>query len=746
MRRAYRTLFLFILLVLCLLCSEALASVNILNVRHWTAPDHTRVVLDLTGEPSFNVVKEDGKVYVDLPNSTLADEGPHIYEIKKPAVEKIILFSLPDGRTRVELHVADNVEINVFKLGAILNKPHRVVIDMLMTDVEKEESKEREKVKALKKKVVVIDPGHGGEDPGAIGRRGTREKTVALRIAKKLQKILQARGYETFLTRKSDYFISLKERGRIAREYGADIFLSIHADACRNRGARGSSVYCLSARGASSEAAKILANSENLSDIIGGSENGNGNGDSDSIALDMLQTETLNRSKSFGAIALDKIKRVNHLRSSRVQEAPFRVLKLPDVTSLLIETAYISNPREELMLRSSSGQTDLAWAIAYAVDEFLPLSYPPEEGWCKSVITPESASVEYASYGVRRGDTLDGIASRHGTTVPDLMDINGIKAKNKIYVGQRLKVPGVSLPADRQPPAKPSVYVVKRGDNLDQIAGRYGTTVQTLMDINGLKSRNRIYVGQRLKIPGVSLSSKTRTPVKPSVYVVKRGDSLEEIASRHGKTVQTLMDANGLKSKNRIYVGQRMKIPGAYVSKSPKSPKSPAKPSVYVVKRGDNLEEIADRHGTTVPDLMDINGIKAKNRIYVGQRLKIPGDSVSKAPTPPAKPSVYVVKRGDNLEEIADRHGTTVPDLMDINGIKAKNRIYVGQRLKIPGDSVSKAPTPPAKPSVYVVKRGDNLDEIASRHGTTVQALMKVNRIRSKNKIYVGQKLKIPCA
>jgi len=546
--RKLRTLFLLILLAIFTICAEASASVDILNVRHWTAPDHTRVVLDLTGDTSFTVVKENRKVYIDLREAVLNGKIPHTYDIGKPAVKEVILGSLPGGGTRVELRVTDNVRTNVFKLGIILNKPHRVVIDVILPDVEKRESEEREQVKVLKKKVVVIDPGHGGEDPGAIGRRGTHEKDVVLGIAKKLQRILKARGYEAFLTRKGDYFISLRERGKIAREYGADIFISIHADACRSRGAHGSSVYCLSTSGASSEAAQLLAQSENLSDIIGGSEYESGNGDSGPIALDMLQTETLNRSRAFGAVALKRIKRVNHVRTSRVQEAPFRVLKLPDITSLLVETAYISNPREELMLRSSSGQTDMAWAIAYAVDEFLPLPYPPDEGWCRTVITPEVPSGGYTGYRVQRGDTLGGIAARHGTTVAVLMEANSLKSRNRIYVGQKLKIPsGYEAPV-------PSVYVVKRGDMLEEIASRFGTTISALMNANRIRSRNRIYVGQKLKIP-------SGAPPRPLVYVVKRGDNLEEIARRHGTTIRALMQVNRIKSRNRIYVGQKLKIP-----------------------------------------------------------------------------------------------------------------------------------------------------------------------------------------
>ncbi|MBN2397665.1 MAG: LysM peptidoglycan-binding domain-containing protein [Deltaproteobacteria bacterium] len=546
------TLFLLILLAIFTICAEALASVDILNVRHWTAPDHTRVVLDLTGETTFTVVQENRTVYVDLQGAALTGEIARAYDIDKPAVEKILLDSLPGGGTRVELRVADNVRTNVFKLGVILDKPHRIVIDILLPDVEKRESEERERIKVQEKKVVVIDPGHGGEDPGAVGRRGTLEKTVVLRIAEKLQRILKARGYEAFLTRTGDYFISLRERGKIAREYGADIFVSIHADACRSRGAHGSSVYCLSTRGASSEAAQLLAQSENLSDIIGGSGNENGNGDSGPIALDMLQTETLNRSRAFGAVALKRIKRVNHVRTSRVQEAPFRVLKLPDITSLLVETAYISNPREEMMLRSSAGQTDMAWAIAYAVDEFLPLPYPADERWCKAVITPEKPTGGYLQYRVQKGDTLERIASRHGTTVAALMEANSIKSRNRIYVGQKLRIPsGHEAPV-------PSVYVVKRGDNLEEIAGEFGTTVAALMDVNSIKSKNRIYIGQKLQIPG---GAPVERPARPLVYVVKRGDNLEEIARRHGTTIRALMQVNKIRSRNRIYVGQKLKIP-----------------------------------------------------------------------------------------------------------------------------------------------------------------------------------------
>jgi len=203
------------------------------------------------------------------------------------------------------------------------------------------------------------------------------------------------------------------------------------------------------------------------------------------------------------------------------------------------------------MLRSSSYQTDIAWAIAYAVDEFVPLPYAADRSWCKKVfsskVSSSSVPATYVTYKVKKGDILERIAGRHGTTLNTMIRLNNLKSKNRIYVGQKLKVPSGSLAS------VPSVYVVKRGDILERIAGRNGTTVNDLLKINNLKSRNRIYVGQKLKIP-----SRRSAPL---VYVVKRGDNLENIAVKHGTTIRVLMNANNLRSRNRIYVGQKLKIP-----------------------------------------------------------------------------------------------------------------------------------------------------------------------------------------
>ncbi len=267
----------------------------------------------------------------------------------------------------------DGVEASVFRIKQVQDKPCRIVIDLTIPELEKKESEERKQVKTkIKDKVIIIDPGHGGEDPGAIGRKRTKEKDVVLKIAKMLQRDINSiKGYRAFLTRSGDYYPSFKKRLQIAREYGADLFVSIHADAARNRNARGGSVYCLSTSGASSAAARILARNENLADMVGGDESDQATEETDPIMLDMIQTQTINLSKNLAADMLARMHEVNKIKFARVQEAPLRVLKLPHIPSILVETAYISNPVEEQLLKDPIFQKKLSRVIAASIVDFL---------------------------------------------------------------------------------------------------------------------------------------------------------------------------------------------------------------------------------------------------------------------------------------------------------------------------------------------------------------------------------------
>jgi N-acetylmuramoyl-L-alanine amidase len=453
--------------------SSALALNEILNIRHWVAPDHTRVVIDTSEDASFTVEKGERQVAVNLDATSLPPNLPRLTVLNKQGVEGIVLSALADSGVRVEISLPGPLQTNVFKLKKFQDKPYRIVIDINLPDAAKQESEARERIKVTRKsRVVVIDPGHGGDAPGAVGKKGTLEKNVVLAIAIKLRDILNHReGYRAFLTRDDDYYVSFKKRLMIVREYGADLFVSIHADAARNRGAGGSSVYCLSTGAASSEAAKILASYENLADVVGGVANGEGGDASDPIILDMFQTHTINQSRNFGALLLRELGVASHLKFATVQEAPFRVLKLPEVPSVLVETAYISNEKEEKLLGSDRFQMRIAEGMARSVAAFLPplpvtavsvsgsegdrKPRDPSVGAAKGKVTPPtdrkrdpiSKSGATTAYRVKRGDTLGAIATRYGTTVRVLMDLNRLKRPDPLYVGRKLILPGTPSPS-----------------------------------------------------------------------------------------------------------------------------------------------------------------------------------------------------------------------------------------------------------------------------------------------------------
>ncbi|MEP7315025.1 MAG: N-acetylmuramoyl-L-alanine amidase, partial [Pseudomonadota bacterium] len=225
--------------------------------------------------------------------------------------------------------------------------------------------------------IVAIDAGHGGQDPGAIGRGGTREKDVVLGIARALARRLDAEpGMRAALTRDSDRFVVLRDRMNRARAARADIFVSIHADSIANRSISGSSVYVLSERGASNEAARWLAEQENAADLKGGVSLGDKSGQLASVLMDLSQTASIGSSVEVAEQVLGALDRVGNVRKSQVQQAPFLVLKSPDIPSLLVETAYISNPEEEKRLRTGSHQEAIANSIFTGVREYFRASPP----------------------------------------------------------------------------------------------------------------------------------------------------------------------------------------------------------------------------------------------------------------------------------------------------------------------------------------------------------------------------------
>lgn len=244
-------------------------------------------------------------------------------------------------------------------------------------DVPQQESAAQSGSGAFRDLVVAIDPGHGGKDPGAIGRRGTREKDIVLNIGLQLRDLIAATpGLTPVMTRDDDRYIPLRQRTEIARKHQADLFISVHADAFRLASAKGASVYCLSQNGASSEAARWLAAKENSADFVGGASLAAHDKDVASVLLDLAQTKTLESSLDFGDRVLQHIDGVAELHKETVQQAGFAVLKSPDIPSILVESAFISNPQEEKRLRSSWYQRKIAESILDGVNSYYTAHAP----------------------------------------------------------------------------------------------------------------------------------------------------------------------------------------------------------------------------------------------------------------------------------------------------------------------------------------------------------------------------------
>jgi N-acetylmuramoyl-L-alanine amidase len=344
------------------------------------------VVIDLT-EP----VQYDSFSLADPAQFHLELKGAFLYtpkrelEVKDPFLAKISLTGLEKGRVKLVLHQKKPLHVNVFTLKPYEEKTHRLVIDLVDIVQEKKEIEERQKLKEIKPKgtkIVVVDPGHGGEDPGAIGPRKTMEKDIVLKVGEKAVHLLnQNRGIQAFLTRKGDYFIPLEKRTDIAREYGADLFVSLHTDGSFNPQARGSSIYCLSLSGATDQAAKTLADKENLSNILGGafskptdlSKDPNLN----QILLDLRQNDTMRDSFQFAENLLKDIKPINLLKYPSYRQANFIVLRAPDIPSVLVEMAYITNKEDEHLLNRGEFQRQMAETLTTSVKRY----FRPE--WAK---------------------------------------------------------------------------------------------------------------------------------------------------------------------------------------------------------------------------------------------------------------------------------------------------------------------------------------------------------------------------
>jgi N-acetylmuramoyl-L-alanine amidase len=417
--------------------SAAAAPATLKDIRVWASPDSTRVVLDLSAAASYTVFTLSGpeRIVIDLEQ---ADANLSSFRVPDGAgvVKAVRLGERGNRGLRIVLDMNAQVQPKSFLTPPNETYGHRLVVDLGVDQAPKPA-----KVAGgdgQRDLVIAIDAGHGGEDPGAIGKAGTREKTVALAVARKLAEQINAEpGMRAVLTRTGDYFVPFRERIRRARVQQADLFVSIHADAFINREVRGSSVYVLSTRRASSEAARWLAERENAADLIGGVSLDDKSEVLASVLLDLSQNASISASRDAAAQVLSELDHVGQLKKSEVQHASLIVLTSPDVPSMLVETAFISNPDEERRLRDPAHQARLAGAIHAGVRRYFYDNPPPGS---RVAILAARERGQALRHVVSPGETLGDVAGRYAVSIDDLRQKNRIDGET-VASGTILEIP-----------------------------------------------------------------------------------------------------------------------------------------------------------------------------------------------------------------------------------------------------------------------------------------------------------------
>ncbi len=419
---------------LTLLASLAQAA-DVNSVRIWPAPDNTRVVFDVTGPLEHNIFRMSNpdRVVIDIKQSRPLGKLA-LDKLDGSVVTNLRYATRHGSDLRLVLDLSERVDINSFLLEPNREYGHRLVVDLSHSH---QQEKEVVAVKSAddpgpgkpREVIIAIDAGHGGEDPGARGAKGTHEKDVVLDIARKLKARVDAeRGMRAVMIRDGDYYVGLRARKDKARKMKADLFISIHADAFTDHRVKGSSVYVLSQRGASSEAARWLAEQENASDHIGGVTLDDKDDLLRSVLLDLSQTATLEASIDVADKVLVGFKKLGKVHKHRVQHAGFAVLKSPDIPSVLVETAFISNPDEERKLLNARHQERLASAMLDGIRSYFRDHAPP------------GTLLAMREHRIRKGETLSTIADRYRISTSMLREENRL-SNDTVRAGDTLRIP-----------------------------------------------------------------------------------------------------------------------------------------------------------------------------------------------------------------------------------------------------------------------------------------------------------------
>ena len=409
--------------------AKAPAGAQVQDIRLSKNESYVRLVFDLDGIADHSIFALQGpdRVVLDVKNAKM--HHGMVDRVQANSLIRSIRSGVRNDKDlRVVFDLSEEVSPRSFLLAPSGKSGHRLVIDLH----DKKDKTKKVKTASKRDVIIAIDAGHGGRDPGATGKSGTHEKTVTLQIAKRLEKDINAqRGMKAVLVRKNDRYMRLRDRIHKARDNHADMMISLHADSFPDPRARGSSIYALSVDGATSETARMLAEKENAADILFGDVNLAVEDQMvKEVLFDLSLTGTIESSLDIGGEILGQLKSVNRVHKKQVQQAGFAVLKAPNIPSVLLETAFISNPREEKNLRSAAHQKKVSKAITRGVNKYFSRKAPPGT-WLAS------SECEYA---VCSGENVAAVANKHDVKESDLRARNGLYADN-LLAGQVIKIP-----------------------------------------------------------------------------------------------------------------------------------------------------------------------------------------------------------------------------------------------------------------------------------------------------------------
>jgi N-acetylmuramoyl-L-alanine amidase len=428
------------LIPIALLLSVAVpAATTVENIRVWAENGKTRIVLDLSEPASHSIftLRSPDRLVIDLKDGRLANTLRNMPS-GVGAVKSIRSGVRADGQLRVVLDLNEVVRSRSFAAGPNPQYGDRLVIDLERSGNLQTVRRASEAYKPGRDIVVAIDAGHGGHDPGAIGRGKTREKDVALSVSRELAARINAEpGMRAVLIRNSDIYVDHRKRMDIAHKAGADLFVSIHADAVDDRRASGATVYALSLKGASDEESRLLAERENKAVQIGGVSLEDKDKVLASVLLDLSQNAALSASLDVGSKVIGELSQIVKVRRSSVQQAGLLVLKSPDMPSILVETAYISNPSEEKLLADRRHQAKLANAIHGGIRNYFYANPPPETQIAMDVRRAPDGQVRHK---IARGDTISELAERYNVSPGAIRAANKLSNDN-IRIGQVLAIP-----------------------------------------------------------------------------------------------------------------------------------------------------------------------------------------------------------------------------------------------------------------------------------------------------------------